>query len=114
MSLKQYLKKTLDEKIEEYKSGTDLTEESLRILEQTKTNTANYVVYLRSLWENEGERSTTTVYHGTLRKAIEVAEAEFKKRNNRSDVQASWLVDICLGTSRYSIPEQYWKKYREK
>lgn len=63
MRLRPYLRKTLDEKLEGSKSGTDSTEESLRVLERTDTDKANYVVHLRSLWEDEGERSTTTEHH---------------------------------------------------
>lgn len=113
MHLKTYLRKTLNEKIEGYKSGIDLTEESLRVLEQTNTGKANYVVHLRSLWANEGESSTTTEHRGTLKDAIERAEADFKSTNNRSDVQADCSVAICLGDGRYSIPQDYWQKFQE-
>jgi hypothetical protein len=118
MHLKPYLRKTLNDKIEGYKSRMDLTEESLRVLEKTNTGRANYVVHLEALWANEGESSTTTEHSGTLKDAIERAEAEFKSTNHRSDVQADCSVAICLGDDRYSIPQEYWQKfqarYREK
>lgn len=114
MSLKLYLRRILNERVEGYKSGIDLTEESLRVLEQTNMGKANYVVHLRSLWANEGESSTTTEHRGTLKDAIERAEAEFKSTNHRGDVQADCSVDICLGNGRYSIPQEYWQKFQKR
>ncbi len=89
-----------------------MTEESLRVLEQTNTSKADYVVHLKSLWTNEGESSTTTKHRGTLKNAIERAELEFKSANNRRYVQADCSVDICFGNDRYSIPQEYWQKFQ--
>jgi len=114
MHIKPYLRETLNERIEGYKSGIDLIEESLRVLEQTNTGKANYVVNLKSLWVNKGESSTTTEHRGTLKDAIERAETEFKSVNHRGDVQADCSVDICLGDDRYSIPEEYLQKFQAR
>tara|TARA_B100001971_G_C17915015_1_gene394814 strand:+ start:206 stop:550 length:345 start_codon:yes stop_codon:yes gene_type:complete len=114
MDLKPYLKEALNEKIEKHRSWIDLTEESLRVLEQINTDRADYVVYIRSTWEREGEQSTTTVHQGTLKEAIEEAESEFKFRNDRSDIQAVYSVDIYLGDSKVSVPNEYWSQFRGK
>ena len=110
MHLKPFLRKTLNERSGVYKSKIELTEESLRVLEQTGTSKANYIVYLES-WTYEGE-STITEHKGTLKDAIKRAEAEFKTTNNRSDIQANYSVDILLGDGRYLIPKSYWQKFQ--
>ncbi len=113
MHLKPYLRKSLNDRISGYKVRIELTEESLRVLEGTNTGRACYTVYLRSLWENEGEKSTTTEYTGTLKNAIEKAEAEFEAINHRHDGQTDCSVEIRLGEDSYSIPEEYWQKFQE-
>jgi hypothetical protein len=114
MRLRHYLKKTLSEQIERHKEGINLTEGSLKVLEQTNVGRADYVVRLRSLWEKEGEMTVTTGHHGTLKDAIEKAEENFKSVNHRGDVQASYTVRILLGDASYHIPEEYWREFREK
>ena len=104
MTFKQSLTKFLNKQILEFR-------ESLEILEKTDYRNANYIVSLRSLWANEGEKSTKTKHLGTLKDAIEKAEKEFKVANMRNDVQADYLVSIRLGKSTYSVPEKYWEKF---
>ena len=57
--LKEYLKKMLNGKIEEHKSEIILSKSSLKVLKQTNTDRANYVVHIRSLWNDYGEQHTT-------------------------------------------------------
>lgn len=114
MSLKQHLRRDLNQLIEEHKSGIESAEDSLKALEQTDTDRANYRVYLRSLWEKEGGESTTTQHHGRLRDAIKKAEEEFRGRNKRNDVQADYSVEISLGNRRYQVPVKYWAEFKER
>ncbi len=113
MSLKSYLQSGLEDRIIGLKESVTQTEEALRILEERGTRGATYTIYIRSLWENYGEKSTTMEHKGTLKDAIERAEREFKTTNRRSDVQASIQVEIHLGNVRYPVPDRYWVIYRK-
>ena len=106
MGFKANLTKHFNKQISEFKK-------SLEILEKTDEQNANYVVYLHSLWENEGGKSTTTKHLGTLEEAIKKAEAKFKKVNGGDDLQADYVVSICLDKNEYGIPERYWKRFQE-
>lgn len=107
MIFKQNLTKFLNKQILEFR-------ESLEVLEKTDDRNANYIIFLKSAWASEGEKSTKTTHLGTLKDAIEKAEKKFKVVNMREDVQADYIVSIRLGKSRYSVPEKYWERFKEK
>ena len=113
MRLKSYLRKTLADLAQQLRDQAALTDQSTEVLEKTNTGRALYEIHLASMWANEGEESTTTKYKGSLKQAIEQAEAEFKKRNSRGDVQARCSVTIQLGEGAYPIPKEYWEQFRE-
>lgn len=115
MHLKSYLKKTMDEKLVKLESEAVMTKKALKDLQKTNLRKAYYIVRLNSLWANEGEKSIiTTTYGGSLEKTIKDAEQEFKKINNRSDVQAVCSVQIRIGSSVYVVPQKFWDSYKEK
>ncbi len=89
---------------------TELLQQQLETINFRK---ATYKVNLRSMWENEGEPSTETIYIGTIKNAISAAEAEFKRKNNRSDVQAWYTVYILIGEAYVNVPSACWKDYKE-
>lgn len=114
MQLKKYLKKYLNDHIKGMKIKVAEHQKNLRFLEKINTKNVNYTVYLHSLWEMEGEKSTTTQHKGSLEQAIKNAEREFKIKNKRTDIQAEYKVYINLGNLEYLIPKEFWKEYKEK
>ena len=82
-------------------------------MEQTNIGYADYVVHIKSLWEDVGEKSTTTEHKGTLKDAIKNAVAEFEAINHRHDDQRDCSVEILLGNKVYPIPKEYWQKFLE-
>jgi hypothetical protein len=115
MDLKSYLQEEINDSIESYKRAMTAQKKTLKRIKFLDVKHAEYTVYLHSLWENEGEKNTTTRAIGSLENAIKTAEEKFKKINgNRSDVQAKYRVDITIGKDKYSVPEPFWKKYTER
>jgi len=114
MQLKQYLKQALTQQISYLEKCLSITTESLERLKRLNTNNAEYVVNLRSLWEDSGERSTETRHKGRLDEAISRSESEFLKTNNRSDIQAEYSVKIVIGSSEYTIPEDFYIDFKRK
>jgi len=86
----------------------------LPALKKTDLNNATYAVNLISLWEDQGEKPVRIKHKGTLEEAIKIAESDFKKVNNRGDVQAVYSVSLILG-KRGKVPifDEYWKMYKE-
>jgi hypothetical protein len=114
MYLKQYLKKELETKVVELKSELSKTKKILGVFNKIDINKADYHIHLFSLWAADGEKSPKFKYTGRLEDAIKEAEENFKKINNRGDVQAQYLVSIKLRGMEYAVPEEFWKKYAEK
>lgn len=121
MSLKSYLRQEVQSRIGGCEEAIRLAQnslvsaqDSLDVLERTRTSRARYLVRLDSCWADHGEECTSTEHRGTLRDAIAKAEAEFKAANNRTDLQAGYSVEICLGEERYAVPEEYWDHLRER
>jgi hypothetical protein len=106
ITLRKHLTANLSKRVEK-------ATESLTVLEKINMKKATYLVNIQSSWEDEGEKSTSTEYIGTLKQTIEKAEKEFKTTNNRDDIQATYLVYIKLGSTGYPVPFQYWEKLRE-
>lgn len=109
-----YLKQTISESNVQLRKQIEKNREALLKLQQFGLDKARYTIILKSNWANEGGKSTVTKYTGSLECAIRKAEEEFKHINRRSDVQADWLVKVQLGKTKYPVPEEYWKQYREK
>ena len=73
-----------------------------------------YKVILTSLWGDEGEQDVVHEEQGLLERAMANACAEFKKINNRHDVQASCQVFVALPTFPEDwlvVPKQFWQQY---
>ncbi len=111
MHLKQYLKKQLSDSLVMLKTCVAQTEEAQRVLEELSMKQATYVVHIHSHWVTMGEVSTETEHAGSLEQAIQKAEHMFKSINKRSDIQASYFVEITLGERGFGVPEQYWRQY---
>ena len=107
MELKDYAIKELSEDIVR-------TRKMLRILKKIDINNADYEVVIHSSWYHDGEKDTVTRHHGTLKEAIEKAEEEFKKVNNRGDVQGQYHPCLVLGGKPYFILETFWEKYTQR
>jgi hypothetical protein len=78
-----------------------------------------YKVVLVSMWTDHGELDVMVIQVGTLLDVMTFAAAEFKRKNNRSDIQAHWHVyAVVRDRSGLSIsaPVQswHWQKHMEK
>ncbi|MDP1729077.1 MAG: hypothetical protein Q8L27_02655 [archaeon] len=114
MSLTDYLIKHLGNEIKALRKIIQRTEKSLLVLDDCNLDEANYVVYLHSCWSNEGEKSITHSYRGSLKDAIKTAEEKFMKINNRRDVQAHYSVSIYLKKLPFDIPQNFWQNYKKR
>ena len=72
-----------------------------------------YRVTIISAWQDQGERPCSVAVKGSLKKAIQSGIAEFKRINERSDVQGTFHGEALIPKSdeRMSviIPERYWR-----
>ncbi|MDD5191911.1 MAG: hypothetical protein PHH54_04400 [Candidatus Nanoarchaeia archaeon] len=112
--LKKHFREELDQGVIDLKRSLVIAKNSLISLNNFNFRNAEYKVYLKSCWEDSGEKSIKTTYKGTLEDAIRIAEKRFMKKNHRSDVQADYSVDVKIGEIELSVPDQYWKKYMHK
>lgn len=112
MKLKSYLKKRICAETNTLRKLINQHQTDLELLDKINPRDFIYRIYLHSCWANEGEKSTTSQYKGTLNEAIKRAEEEFKLVNHRSDVQANYAVSVVLGKEEYALPESFWRKYR--
>ncbi|NCN53115.1 hypothetical protein GW950_01475 [Candidatus Wolfebacteria bacterium] len=73
-----------------------------------------YNIYLKSLWEKEGEKSISILGIKDLRKGMHCAINNYKKENHRDDIQAHFYVYIVLPSgSELELPEKFWEHYRK-
>lgn len=72
----------------------------------------SFRVDLDSLWSDHGEKNTTTRGRGSLEKVLARAIRQFKKANNRSDVQATCNVYVMPPGIRKGIrvDKAQWRK----
>ena len=113
-TLKNHLGVVLTEQISQCKALEKKASFSLRVLKNVNPRNAKYKVVLTSCWRDYGEKQVVLEVEGSMRKAIEAAEAEFKRVNSRSDVQADYDVQIQVGQMQISVPMDYWAKYKER
>lgn len=109
-----YFRQYLVTLIDRSKKSIARSEDSLRELSGLDFDDAQYIINLSSLWSKEGEEDVTKNYRGKLETAIEKAEEEFKEKNNRSDIQARYEVQIKIGNVFYQMPEEFWSDYQER
>ncbi len=115
MKLQTYLRKDVKKSLKRLREKIIQTEKALPLLEGFNPERANYTVFLYSLWESQGEKSTTTRHKGSLEGAIRAAEEEFKGVNhNRRDVQADYSVSVIVGKLNLLVPPEYWSQYKQK
>jgi len=114
MDLKEYVEKHLKDRAETLKTLTAQTRKASRLFEKADTQNSRYLVNLISLWADSGEKHTKTEYTGSLRDAIKKAEADFKRINDRTDVQAEYHVDVLIGGVSVVVPGEYWIKYKSR
>jgi len=75
-------------------------------------------VSIESAWADDGEKGVVVEVIGSVKKAVETAEAKFKTINSRSDVQASsFKVEAALNAiaSKFvwiPVRERFWEKFR--
>ena len=77
-----------------------------------------YLIYIRSGWENYGEKGVVKVYKD-LNQGLLRTMRHFKKINDRSDVQGDVTVFVKLGNViRYRLPDNLYadtvQKYKDK
>jgi hypothetical protein len=110
----------LNDEIEKSKHHTATLRRRKRFLEREGPFT--YVIDLESNWSTEGEKSHSFRFTGDLKELIPKAEAEYKRLNTRSDVQATYRVYIILDKDNTStirvppvpVPERFWRNYTER
>ncbi|NOQ38363.1 hypothetical protein GQ472_05750 [archaeon] len=107
MDLKEYLEKTIEYQRIELEEAIQNNVDASANLGNTDMDSAVYHVFLRSLWP-EGEKNIDLTDEGSLEYVIRTAEEDFKKINNRSDVQADYVVSIVLDDLEYVVPKEYW------
>ena len=112
-TLKEYLRKTLNEMISHMEGGIIKTRDTLKTLEAMDMDRAEFIVNLHSLSEDQGEKSVTRQYTGTLKNAIEMAEKEFKAKYGEG-IKAKYNVEIFIGERGYIIPEEYLFQFIER
>ena len=113
MDMKKYAFGQLNKVLEDSRVISKRISKSLKLLDNLDLKKANYVVSFKSLWENEGGKSTHTEYTGSLEGAIAKAEEDFRVANNTPEsTQARCFVQVRIGQLACPIPESYWKKYR--
>jgi len=110
MGLKKHLQRENDSSLSMLREQTAKHKEALQLIDDLNLRKAHYIVSLHSDWESYNEKSTTTEHEGSIDKAIQRAEQEFRVINHRNDIQASYRVFIKIGNVEYSVPREYWKK----
>ncbi len=80
-------------------------------LDCTPSQNFTYEIQLQSLWSSEGEEDITTKHKGEIFEAIKIAEAEYRRINERSNISAKYKVNIVLGERKFEVPKEYWEKY---
>lgn len=113
-SLRTYISDALDEQLAWLQKSLQQTEDAIQITKTLNVRKGHYQVNLNSLWADEGEKSTKTKYTGSLENAIKAAEKKFLKINSRSDIQATYHVQIRVGKIFMSVPKKYWEEYMKK
>lgn len=116
VDLKDYLGASIHDSIETLEYDIFNRREALKkLFDLDLTSSGTYIVNLESLWKNEGENSTKTVFKGSLEMAIQTAEQDFLRENKRGDVQANYEVLLQI-TKNFSqvIPKPYWESYMMK
>jgi len=124
-SLRRYLRESLSEDVKRERNMVNLrrrqlralekrTSAALKLLEKLNTRNSKYVVSLKSLWADYGESPVTVESEGSVERAVKTAEAEFKRVNQRGDVQADYRVSVVVGELSLKVPYEYWGKYKEE
>ncbi len=114
MSLKQALRGILERERKGLENQLSHVENVLRDFDNFDTRSVCYVVRLVSLFER-GEEPVTVRHSGSLKKAIMIAEENFRILNGGSDVrfQADYSVRVDLDGREYTVPEKFWGKYKK-
>ena len=72
-------------------------------------------VGIRSFWADKGETSIVRTGKGGLEAIMGEAIAEFKKVNERSDVQGSYHVVVVLPSGNMvAVDEKYYEKFKDR
>jgi len=111
MGLEQDLANLIAEELTEVDKRKDCLGRAALSLAEFNLNSATYVVYLRSLWADHGEKSVEVSYKGNIRDAIKKAESKFMRENNRSGIQAEYTVEVKVDDLSFDVPGKYWRKY---
>ncbi len=80
-----------------------------KIPEEINHEKITYIVCLRSLWRDHGEKDSQAT-NKDLNVAIREAVAGFIQVNHRTDVQANWIVWVEVNGSayKYILPRKYY------
>ncbi|MBM3233342.1 hypothetical protein FJZ18_04215 [Candidatus Pacearchaeota archaeon] len=114
MDIKESIGRVITQEIRDAEKSLRRYQKTLTKLKAADGCRLNYIVNLRSLWESQGEGNTTTKYMGTVEGAVQAAEQEFMRVNNRRDVQADYQVMVVLGKTKVFLPEECWKPYASR
>lgn len=111
LPLKKRLTNDLGRSILEAQKRLDILNAAAVALPKVRLARAEFQVQIRSCWAHEGEKNTEITHRGKLEEAIHIAQEDFKKANNRSDVQGDWFVFIILEDHKLEVPKEYWKDF---
>jgi hypothetical protein len=112
-SIAKHLIEKIQNRLDESQQITKESKKNLRALgkvpEEFNHDKTSYIVCLRSLWSDHGEKDHQAT-NKDLNVAIREAVAGFMKTNHRKDVQANWTVwvEIDGSTYRYILPRKYY------
>lgn len=75
-----------------------------------------FEVWILSLWEDHGEKSTKLIgiQGDNLEITFKEAQESFKKTNNRSDVQGKYSVYVKGNGTSYTVPQEHYKHLIEQ
>jgi len=112
--LKTYLGKIIQKDIQYLEDELIEEKKNISLLDEIDLNKANYIVNISSYWEREGEVSISSVYKGNLEDSIKIAERTFRNENKINSIQGNYSVKILINNEKYTVPEEYWSKYKTK
>lgn len=114
-SLQTHITSDLTKRIEEQRKALATLESGLALAQSQVRSQKMIEVTLHSLWsepsgfDQKGEKDVTLRAVGEPKHLVEAAETEFKRINNRGDVQARYLVYAIFGETKVELPSSYWR-----
>lgn len=104
------------------KRQADEARAELDMLNGVDTRNATYTVTLHWFKPTREKGHTTITHTGTIADAIKAAERAYKEDDHglriltetSENIQASYSVTVRVGYQEYSVPSEYFERYKEK